>query len=784
MTELTSRGDGPPILHLADARQLPPLEDVAAWTHVHVTGPLGGETPWQVARREPGRVVARALSPRRLRADTAYLAALVPTFGAGVAAGLGEAVDPAGALLAAWGPQSTGLRLPVLYHWRFATGASGGFASLVGRLKPMAASEVDPAVGRRNIDAGDPGLGVPVAARTLAFGGALRAATVSEPAWDPADRQAFRSELATVLNAPATAHQGQPRPGGPPLYGQWHAAARTVDESHPGWLGQLNLDPRHRATAAAGTQVVQRLQEDLMAAAWRQIGDVEAANALLRRAQLARAAGTALLDSRLAPLGDEAFLMIAGPLLARVPVAGQLTALGRVAQSRVEPAALSAAMRRLTRPGAPFGRRLRLGPYEGRHLLVRLNARERPRPDPRPTGGGGAWLPADLVAHMDPPGRPQYAVIDEDAPHQDRPGPPGTDSPEGARFRTAVGELQGHLVSLLGAPAQGVAPVLDDADLRRTVEAAIDPELTVTRRIGARLSFADQPVARADPLKPVMAHPSFPTPMVDEVVRLSPELLLPGLDKVPAESIIGLQTDSAFVEAFLVGLNHQMGRELLWRGYPTDQRGTYFRRFWDRSRTVPKPAETALDDVATPMAEWAPGDLLGSHLRGAGSTVAEMTVVLIRGMLLRRYPGAVIYLAEAAWDTAGRRAPTNVTLHPTIRGSLDPDVVYLGFDVLPADASGDPDPAEQRPGWFLVFQEQPSELRFGLRDAPGTSGTPTAGALAWQHFGDADMLTYAPVKGVDGSGWPDPWGPDSARIAKAVRIMPLRLAIHADDILP
>ena len=30
----------------------------------------------------------------------------------------------------------------------------------------------------------------------------------------------------------------------------------------------------------------------------------------------------------------------------------------------------------------------------------------------------------------------------------------------------------------------------------------------------------------------------------------------------------------------MVGLNFEMGRELLWRGFPTDQRGTYFDSFW------------------------------------------------------------------------------------------------------------------------------------------------------------------------------------------------------------
>ena len=51
--------------------------------------------------------------------------------------------------------------------------------------------------------------------------------------------------------------------------------------------------------------------------------------------------------------------------------------------------------------------------------------------------------------------------------------------------------------------------------------------------------------------------------------------------------MIGLQTNRRFVEAYMVGLNVEMGRELLWRGFPTDQRGTCFAQFWDtRSATA------------------------------------------------------------------------------------------------------------------------------------------------------------------------------------------------------
>ena len=41
-----------------------------------------------------------------------------------------------------------------------------------------------------------------------------------------------------------------------------------------------------------------------------------------------------------------------------------------------------------------------------------------------------------------------------------------------------------------------------------------------------------------------------------------------------------METNQRFIEAYMVGLNHEFARKLLWREYPTDQRGSYFRQFW------------------------------------------------------------------------------------------------------------------------------------------------------------------------------------------------------------
>ena len=54
------------------------------------------------------------------------------------------------------------------------------------------------------------------------------------------------------------------------------------------------------------------------------------------------------------------------------------------------------------------------------------------------------------------------------------------------------------------------------------------------------------------------------------LVELSPELLLPGVDLFPNNAVRVVETNPAFVAAFLAGANHEMTRELLWREYPAD----------------------------------------------------------------------------------------------------------------------------------------------------------------------------------------------------------------------
>src|SRR6185295_481161 len=152
---------------------------------------------------------------------------------------------------------------------------------------------------------------------------------------------------------------------------------------------------------------------------------------------------------------------------------------------------------------------------------------------------------------------------------------------------------------------------------------------TVTQAVMSGIETESAGSTTDDELEPIMDAPAFPQPMYAALRDRSPAYVFPGLEQVPPDTVQLLQTNNRFIESFMVGLNSEMGRELLWRGYPTDQRGTPFRQFWDA--TSSDAGDTS--DIP-PIHQWRTR-ALGSNVRAAGD---DHLVLLLRGELLRRYP--------------------------------------------------------------------------------------------------------------------------------------------------
>jgi hypothetical protein len=456
----------------------------------------------------------------------------------------------------------------------------------------------------------------------------------------------------------------------------------------------------------------------------------------------------------------------------------------RVAGSRMPGAMTRPAFRRAARARGRAGR----SGADPNRMLTRVDEGTLPVV-PTPPRPGGTVTPNDLVdtalctvtdrflRQLGEPANPEMRVFYRAALRQQRTMPP-CDPPRPP-----------------GPPPLGIAATAT------AIRAALDPDDTVPARVTARVTRSAG-WAPADPLEPVMAAPRFPTPMWRSLVAVSPDLLLPGVSGVPPNAVTAAVSNPRFIEAFMVGLNHEMSRELLWRGFPTDQRGTYFRRFWDPAARIPPLPENDRDDVP-PIDGWRPltGDL-GSHVRG------EQFVLLIRGDVLRRYPRTAVYLARGEWydhQPSGSRRRRPVTpstapgtaghpeVYPMFSGTLAPDITFLGFPSSPgrADIVGDSDPSANAPGWFVVLQQQPTELRFGLdEDAPDPAGaTGTWRDLSWVHVGlsasgHIDLGTAPtgdPVSHPGGLSWGT--SSTSAQLASILTQQPVRVAIHGSDLI-
>ncbi|HJQ35114.1 MAG TPA: hypothetical protein VJ866_23390 [Pyrinomonadaceae bacterium] len=381
---------------------------------------------------------------------------------------------------------------------------------------------------------------------------------------------------------------------------------------------------------------------------------------------------------------------------------------------------------------------------------------------------------AKIIAGIPP--HPDFQAVEFDPaqmkpPLPDQPEEGGQDSESAAAFRTALRELFDRSRVPRAAPPE---KFVDVPALRAAVVRALDPNVTVAARfahglrVDPRLSWSPR-----DVLEPILAAPEFEQPMYVPLRDLSQDWLLPGLEHVPQNTVALLETNQRFVEAYMVGLSHEFSRELVWNEYPTDQRGTYFRQFWDAAGHV-TPGGTAADreslyDIRK-IHLWGSSTLGSNSPRplppGAGHE-GERLVLLIRGELLRRYPTATVY---AVYSASSGPAAGDRELYPIFRGTLPPDVTFLGFDLTIAEAATPPRGAGLTQ-WYFVLQEQAGEARFGFDE------TSSGGDLSWTELGVAGGAQIA----VSASRR---LGRTAAEVARGAFRRPVRVLIPAASLLP
>ncbi|MDM7853879.1 hypothetical protein [Cellulomonas alba] len=724
--EVSSGSDGLRTL-TCDAADLPPSGETWAWAHVQLVGTPAG--PTGDALSDPDQAFARLVCPTRLVADQQYVAALVPTFAASLAA-VGLPLHPgAGPLDAAW-PATGPVTLPAYHVWSFGTGDPGTFETLARRLRPRGAPAAASGVPLR-LDGAGWGATAP-AGRTVVMQGALRPVGGSHEA--PVDAT-FAASLAHAVSASGTGLELRP-----PLYGQDYAGGATrVDATGAGWFDQLNTDARRRLAAGLAAWAVAVEQEDLCDRAWQQLAD---AGVQAPADQVAQTVADALAARH--GVGGAAGGGGGGATLAATP-ATSVAALGASAAS------LSAAFARITAGrAAAFGR-----PVE---TSVGVPAVGVPAVavSPSAAAAGGGPTIARLLRSGGPLARLGLGTL------------PAAASRVVTADRAAV-EAAGTAAPAV-ASAGLVAAGLGEAGL---VAAGLGEAGLVAAGLGEAGHAAAAPTAAGLPAPPTQRFaPTFPDAGLDALQGTAPEWILPGLDDLPDDSVLLVQTNPAFVEAFLVGLNHALARELQWRRYPLDATATMFRTFW--------PATTATaPDAIPPVAGWDAASDLGSHTAAGGGDL----VLVLRGALLRRFPTATVYLSG---QVAGG---TEQVVRPTIETYVGKDTTLVGF---PMTAGQVLHPATAGQVWSVVLQESVLHTRFGVDDAPDGGGTATLRTwqdLDWGHpqlAGSPVVRVAGPLLGVGRPSGPTTplgapprvvWGADSASVAAALTRAPVRVRI-------
>lgn len=334
------------------------------------------------------------------------------------------------------------------------------------------------------------------------------------------------------------------------------------------------------------------------------------------------------------------------------------------------------------------------------------------------------------------------------------------------RFKVALKDWARFAVAAETAGRETPRTRLDLALVANRLATALDPATTTTRRFLVSATIAPHVRAQlVEVFDEIRYYPRIDVPMYRPLKQLGDECFVPNLNRIDRDSVVALETNQNFIESYMVGVNHEFSRELLWREYPTDQRGTCFRQFWDvASHYDPtKPGAEVLREKLydiPPIHLWPRASALGAHDNRQADPAAKRDeiVLAIRGELLKKYPTTVVYAHAAKWVTKDGRIdprrerelvelsdaeltdpPRTKVRTPLYEAKVDPDIYFFGFDIAADEARGGTgDQETDPPGWFFVLKERPGEPRFGLDDARG-AGEPivTVNDLAWSDAGTA-----------------------------------------------
>lgn len=748
--ELVVEADGPRLsVPVTELHQLPDPAELWGWAHVQSAVP--SEELEKLLLTDPGGAFSRIVCPRILEPDRTYRGAVVAAFDVGTSGG----VKPAWAM-----DQTTPVHLVVYDHWTFSTAEQDGdFESLCELLGP---ADGIARLGVADVDFGQPGFKVepPLEVSPVSF--PLRDIGSETP--EPKGSDRFGDAAAQLLERQADPPLRGYNPLlhdpvlGLPLHGMYQAGVSRLPSSE-GWLPSLNRRPDHRLAAGVGASAVRANQEELVAAAWDQAAALrevrDEANRLRLTAEVDRA-----LQRRVAQLEPGPRISAAAQLLSFLTADG-------------EPAKV--ALRNSGTPSAVAERSwLRNAPAtvaaDATDVFVKSSDASAPAVFqsvldvfiPASVGGlvqrpisddddGVTW-----EVDMDVSGWNQQQL--------DQIDPNILEHLQEGRIRVPKRSVRnttvsGSALSRRRPPTpEAATAVLHAVASGTTVAGAVSDRSPIVgwrESLVARAPAVQAQIAEGELVSAIVGAPQFEDGVINDLIALDPELLVPGIGDFPPDSVRLLEANGDFIAALLVGANHEMGRELRWRGFPVDRSATFFARFFDH--------HDGLDDIDA-IDDWPPKSELGTNMPGAST----ISVLLVRGALIERFPDVATFVAPR---TTSGDADMDAALPPIFEGLLGVDTAFFGFPVSSSVLRGTKGSNE----WFVGFEERFEAARFGL-DLTGPDLLDSWLELGRNHF--RNLGTHVPANRIPGKGKPTfdniTWGRNSAHLAAATHQPPYR----------
>lgn len=800
-----------------------PHDQTWAWAHVQVNKNIVENTLEQSIAEltnhlhsDPSIAFSRIICPRRLEKNTQYQAFLIPTFEIGRLQGLGESTDDVDGLTPAWEYDGTILSqysflspytFPVYYEWSFFTAEQAGFETMAKRIKATTAenfqtekfclSHAHPVLeGKMPVktspDTDLPSVLRPMGAPALKY-------------WLFNDSK-YVEELAGLINTPYTPNNVGDPIFTPPFYGRWHAQKTNLQlpVTDPDWLHELNLDVRYRVMAGLGADMIRKNQDSLMDTAWKQIEEVMEANNELLAMQAAQLVQYQQYTKRIPAPGPDSnalLALIVGPQVHKTVLnpGNNKTLHFDFKSSNLPKAVLSGQMRSLMTPGGKLAKSFSPDdPINGTRDWLQQLA------DGNASCANEYVTPAAIGPLQElTPEQLTEGYVNLIEPKEDfvltKPGcvpdgfTPGGDNDQANFFREVVSQAHGNNFEYFkDKPVLPMPPPPDFASAAEAIYAGIDPKAGIAEHISGSLGLVEadsQSGYSFFEIGPVLASPKFDRPLGEALFEQAPEYMIQGLsDILKNNTATAFETDYKALEAYMVGANVEMARELLWRGYPTDQRGTCFQHFW-------RALDNDFTDIS-PIHTWRNGwplTKLGENNPSGGGPINYL-ILAIRADLLRKFPHPIIVMRKAIItnpqyigleDYEYSVSETEIKL-PVFYSLLGTDTMLLGFEIDKNVALGSRSIAE--PGWFFCIQESPTGIRFGLDEyiIDPSQSIESWNQLQWGHIeGNNQALEVDISIGAPTVNYPDnaAWAESAADMASILYRPQAEIAIHARRML-